>query len=1031
MSTVPGSTLSSITEGITHNGKETNGEKCYSKTLVGREKETAILVKAYESVKKNETFESVLVHGNSGTGKTSLVLAFREIVCHRKDFFCMGKYFQNTEPAQEPYSAIMEAFSDLCDLVIQSTDKERRNKIQEELGSNGQFLVRLVTNISPLLKSDPNFDIFETMDESVFAKFKSACKIFLKALSSNEHIIVLFLDDIQWMDSGSLVLVKFLLQARDMKNMMLIFAARDEELEYIESFKKEINVHISLRNLENKSIEKMISLFFGDRSIDHHILSTIIAHKTEGNLFHIIEFLESIERKGLIKKSHGLLIFDVEAIKRKIMVSDSLAKWLSQKVYGINSEMQQILKMASLLGYRFGESILFDATSQLYPEKNDNKFSIESMRVQLENAVGERFLETIHEGYQFVHDKIQIEFQHLMDNQERCKFQLIIGRVHLTQSEANSKYLAAIHLNKALNAPNDGRENYFELARINRDASKYCEERSAFVDAIYFLEKGLSLFNENDRWLNTYDLAIEMTESLAKMEFIVGNFDMCHTINQELLLQTISTELKTNVIAREINIQLLSHQSIITTTSKKIIRQLGIYFPRVVTPWILLNKLRRVRKILKKKSDEDVLSITTIEEPEISTGIRLLVMFFGDSLVRKKMLLAVYSILAAVETTLTVGLSPYSSIAVCQFAIVEGILGHENQGCRLAELSLKLLQLNPEKQFRCAVTINAALFSLFRKKYLRDCIESIPKALSDLFDIGASNQIGYCLCMHFVIQLSLGSHLQEVERIMHKFHDQLSDFCLEFNLLCIQPLMQAVINLRSQSENWKELIILTGDIMNEEEFTKIRDSEIDALNLYVLYCKMLLAFLFRFHKEGYSLGKKLNDSAHPLFEKSFLSIPQKFYFLMISYKLYHSTRKRKYLRTARKCKNFLVRLHSHGNPNIRPYLAVINAEELYMNSTDALEINKAYSTAIEIAKTEGLSHLEALANEHAGLAFSQLGYPITANKYFAQAKSAYRYRWGATAKYRWLVVHTNPTMMLMPDVTRKVSVNRICERITK
>jgi predicted ATPase len=73
----------------------------------------------------------VLVHGESGSGKTSLIDLLRQSVsCDSQGYFVAGKYFQDSG-IQEPF--IMAAFSDLCDLVGQSEDftEERSSEIQQ------------------------------------------------------------------------------------------------------------------------------------------------------------------------------------------------------------------------------------------------------------------------------------------------------------------------------------------------------------------------------------------------------------------------------------------------------------------------------------------------------------------------------------------------------------------------------------------------------------------------------------------------------------------------------------------------------------------------------------------------------------------------------------------------------------------------------------------------------------------------------------------------------------------------------------
>lgn len=64
----------------------------------------------------------VVIHGKSGMGKTSVVeVSLRdEVVPKNQGFFCSGKFPQSNATTYDAYSAIMAAFSDLCDLVVQS-----------------------------------------------------------------------------------------------------------------------------------------------------------------------------------------------------------------------------------------------------------------------------------------------------------------------------------------------------------------------------------------------------------------------------------------------------------------------------------------------------------------------------------------------------------------------------------------------------------------------------------------------------------------------------------------------------------------------------------------------------------------------------------------------------------------------------------------------------------------------------------------------------------------------------------------------
>jgi hypothetical protein len=47
------------------------------------------------------------------------------------------------------------------------------------------------------------------------------------------------------------------------------------------------------------------------------------------------------------------------------------------------------------------------------------------------------------------------------------------------------------------------------------------------VNAALFLRHGLKLLEEDsqDKWTKSFDLSFELTENLAKMELILGNFE--------------------------------------------------------------------------------------------------------------------------------------------------------------------------------------------------------------------------------------------------------------------------------------------------------------------------------------------------------------------------------------------------------------------------------------------------------------------------------------------------------------------------
>jgi hypothetical protein len=153
----------------------------------GRQRERLVLLTAYHKVLQTKRSGTVVVHAESGQGETTLVDLLHEPVVASQGYFCVGKFFQNSAVVQEPFSAVMAAFLDLCDLVSQSENgsEQRRSEIQRALGSDGHLPTHAISNISPFLppRSIEDTDIAA---ETSLAKFRVACKAFLQAMASDD-----------------------------------------------------------------------------------------------------------------------------------------------------------------------------------------------------------------------------------------------------------------------------------------------------------------------------------------------------------------------------------------------------------------------------------------------------------------------------------------------------------------------------------------------------------------------------------------------------------------------------------------------------------------------------------------------------------------------------------------------------------------------------------------------------------------------------------------------------------------------------
>lgn len=509
--------------------------------IYGRASETLLLLKTYQeflsSSKNNQQQKPkiVAVHGRSGSGKTALIERLREPTYNSHAFFCGGKYSQNQE-TQEPFSAIVAAFSDICDLVSQSEgfNETRKREIQQALGPHGSLLSKTVSSLSFFLADTSNEDRgLDMKDDTAFATFKIACKKFLGTMATVQRPIVVFIDDVQWMDVGSRKLLQAFHDDSELTtNVLFVLAYRDEEAEKLEGtfIVDEVGtrvVDIRVENLNVDSTCQIVSHVLGSNSLRVRELSKLVFNKTGGNPFHVLQFLETLKRESLVlvDEVSTSCSFDLCTIQSQMMVADSLADLLDRKIKLLPPAVTEVLKIASLLGFAFQEDVLVEvASSPMYNNRIARRRgplnTKEGVKVALDGARREGIIERASLGYyQFRHDKLQASFQASYGKHEADDTHRIIGETLIHFRGVAYQYQAALHLNQCF-AYAETESNRLQLVELNLKASKQSQAQSAFVESASFLRKGLDLLDShsNASWDDYYDLMFDLTTSLSRME---------------------------------------------------------------------------------------------------------------------------------------------------------------------------------------------------------------------------------------------------------------------------------------------------------------------------------------------------------------------------------------------------------------------------------------------------------------------------------------------------------------------------------
>ena len=196
---------------------------CIPQKLYGREAQTKALLAAFDRVFREETFgeicqlesgienaqfnvELMLVAGYAGVGKTALVQELYKPITAKHGYFISGKFDQFRRNI--PYSAIVDALQKLVQQLLGEPDEQVqqwRSRLLTALGSNGQIIVDVIPEVEFIIGKQP--PVPEVGATEAQNRFNLTFQRFVRAFCAKEHPLVVFLDDLQWIDYATLKLI--------------------------------------------------------------------------------------------------------------------------------------------------------------------------------------------------------------------------------------------------------------------------------------------------------------------------------------------------------------------------------------------------------------------------------------------------------------------------------------------------------------------------------------------------------------------------------------------------------------------------------------------------------------------------------------------------------------------------------------------------------------------------------------------------------------------------------------------------------
>jgi len=392
--------------------KDTDLRLTFEIPLVGRQEETEILRGAWERVPSCQG--AVLqIEGEPGGGKTRLALELTSFARQHDGLVLMGKA-QQLE--RTPFGPLREAIDGYLSQVLRMPgDRKEWHLLQlrEAAGEFAGLVKHLSKSLQRVLGDVADTRPLERADEEQRRFYRTMARFFAD-LARRHTPMLLVIDDIQWLDDGTLEILKELASQLPSAPLLLLTSARNDHPseEARERFVKELGEErvrrIVLGSLGADEIGEFTAAHLGGRKVEDQVMGQLGA-VSNGNPFVLAQYIRALCEQGMLRPTADVWLADTARFGQASIPTD-VSQLLANRVAALGNEAHAVLRVAAVIGFEFSYGLLLDAAGE---NEDRLKFGLgEAFRANLveKTATG---------SYQFVHDRVAEAALSMLDGDQR------------------------------------------------------------------------------------------------------------------------------------------------------------------------------------------------------------------------------------------------------------------------------------------------------------------------------------------------------------------------------------------------------------------------------------------------------------------------------------------------------------------------------------------------------------------------------------------------------------------------------------
>jgi predicted ATPase/signal transduction histidine kinase len=677
--------------------------------LVGRSDELDALGAALESVQRTGTPELALVCGYSGIGKSSLVWKFNAQRLPPGALFVSAKFEDRESDA--PYASLMLPFRELLRWVLARPGPELdewKAAFEQALGNNGGIVADLLPELERIV--DVRAPTVHLPGVEAKTRIFACFRRILQTFGGRQRPLVVFLDDLQWVDRASLGLIEHLLLDPGLNGLLLIGAYREESVTATHPLSAAVDRlragdlsvrQVRLRPLTSLEVERMVANLLLDLPEVTRELAHVVERKTGGNPFFVRQFLVAmIEEASLhFDADQGAWAWDLPSIEAKCP-TENLADLLLERVERLPASTQSALESLACLSARARAPVLAEISGVTVDELN------ERLRV----AVRAEVVAETTEGYAFSHDRLQTVTYSRIPEAERPSRHLAIGRALRSRNEGDwdSLFEAARQLNRASELLSDSAER-IQLAEFNLKLAQRSRSRAATATALAHLEQAFRLLPA-EHWQQLPGLNFELGLARAECEFLCGEHERAESQLSELAARNLDMEQLGAVVCIQLDLYSASYR-----WAEAVDVGVG-YLRSAGAPWQtfdqdeLTAEYQRLKRALGNRSVASLADAPALDSTSVRTTMEICVRLLGPVAQTNPRLFALV-LLHVASLSIEQGSCDLSGPAYANISNVLGpMFGEHELGLEFGRLAARLTEAGENRFFaRACTTIGVAV----------------------------------------------------------------------------------------------------------------------------------------------------------------------------------------------------------------------------------------------------------------------------------------------------------------------------------